>query len=169
MPQITSSWRLLNWSSTSRACPIKINIVSLMTMDVGLAIEEKSCGVWRSRTHGCENGAWKWNSNCFFKVDAYNKTTDTSAKESCWAPSKIYQRGHKDFSFIEINSLSLHVTLNWTNRLRMIELFLCIPRCIFLPNKLRIVFLLCLWIANIIGKLNVLTLSHSALKIKIKL
>jgi len=30
-----------------------------MTMDVGLATEENSCGVGRSRTHGCdcENGA----------------------------------------------------------------------------------------------------------------
>jgi hypothetical protein len=37
-----------------------------MTMDVGLAIEENSCGVGRSRTHGYENGS----SNFFFKVDA---------------------------------------------------------------------------------------------------
>ena len=42
---------------TSRASPIEINIVSLMTMGVGLAMEENSRGGGRSHTHGYESGA----------------------------------------------------------------------------------------------------------------
>jgi len=41
-----------------------------------------------------ENGS----SNFFFKVDAYNKTTDNLAKESCWAPSNI-STGPRGFFF----------------------------------------------------------------------